>query len=508
LVCDLVGTGRPMTNVSRPRVDMGLSEFESLCLDYAPLRDGGKVTVRLHSTDKKAPKAAVRLQEHRKLLEMPTSAPVATGRTLGIWMTFDAHGIEPGMYRYKLIVSPEKLSALSVPVKVKVWNVALPEERLTEVFPAFRSNAVLTRPRLFEKGQASPERYLKVYEAFVAEVAKVGNRTMGMNLKHPFWRKKIVRVGVKEGTIPVMDFSGLDAYVDAAVRHGADRAFFFGAGGLNKAWLDVGRELAEEERERQVREVWRQCVEYLKGRGIERVVFKVFDENAPEMTPAMERMLKRAKSVGPPVRTEGYLSALTVEFCRDISPYYDNWVHGATVIEMFGKWMREGKFALRPDQWLGFYVGASDPCLKYEYLQGRRLGWFACFVGVRYYHFCALYSDPRDAFKLVYLSPEGVVSTPGWEGLKDGATDWEYYAQLAKAIEEAKGRGGEIAERARKAEAELKRIIGNEGGSLIGREYVARQGYGFTQMKADASDLRRAKRKVLELLVDLKAPAE
>jgi len=131
---------------------------------------------------------------------------------------------------------------------------------------------------------------------------------------------------------------------------------------------------------------------------------------------------------------------------------------------------------------------------------------FAAYTGARYQHFSALYSSPqRDALQLVKLSRDGVVSTPGWEGMKDGATDWEYYAQLSQLIPQAAARGGEAAAAASQAETALKDLVGSGPSALINAERVSKWGYGYTQIDADAVDYRLAKRKVLELLTHLRA---
>ncbi|MCM8818206.1 MAG: hypothetical protein NC915_01825, partial [Candidatus Omnitrophica bacterium] len=175
-------------------------------------------------------------------------------------------------------------------------------------------------------------------------------------------------------------------------------------------------------------------------------------------------------------------------------PYIDIWeFHRVSAMELFLKWNKEGKVELKKEDIYGYYTGAI---ITHPYEIGRLKGWDSWYLSLKFYSDYA-YVRPGSNEYRVFSPGEIPVSSPVWEGIRDGNRDFEYLNLMNELIEKLK--------KIKKYEKELKEIE-NKISYLIGEGgYIkwtpeSRSGFFYHKVESSSVNIRKAKKEVLEII--------
>lgn len=425
---------------------------------------------------------------------------VKTGRTETAWVTFATRGKSavPGAYQGTIRFYDGYIDELirELPVTVIVHDFTMPARWLTEYFPGYSIGYLVDHPSIPQ------DKRLPLWELHCRTLAQHGCRRVGFyaSTKDLEMYKLVVKVvKIEKGYLPALDFSGLDPYMDIARQAGMDGAFIYF--GYHPSWAQAEREMTGQEKKEQDRHIWRQWFAYLRSKGLNDILLKTYDE--PPVGFANSEIfdeLKKIRKLDSDVRLGSFYNRLDLDSFNAIHPYAEMYVVMPHCSDTFFGWIRDGIFVPKPGDIIGYYI-PSRFAHEDSYLAWRLGLWRTQQLNVRFFHQWAYDLTHGDYGHINYNAPDftEIVSTPAWEGTKDGLEDWELCEQLKERIALMRKKG--LSKQADPLQVRLDSLISEKKGkSPIHSNPEFKRGFKYTVLSSDVPSLRRAKKIVLELL--------
>ncbi|MBI4025585.1 MAG: hypothetical protein HY360_11440 [Verrucomicrobia bacterium] len=438
--------------------------MEATCLDVTRLKGSGPVTnfsARLNADGLASFSPRVLFENRWRLEKTLWADDWPEGQTRRVWLKLRTPAkLGPKKTHEDAIgLSADGKPFASIPVRLELFPVALPEKRLTDCLPWYEVDLALNRSGLLGSPEAEQ---LAAWKAYAADLAEGGVRSI--NFGGPYYAQFSQVFGGKGG-VP-LNTEKLDRFVAVGKAVGLDRAFV----------LDANRPL----------------IDYLIKAGFTQVVIPMLDESPlvlPDETVAL--MKKRRQEMPDQVPLHGALSPVSIELINFVQPYIRTWVFGGGLAESVQQWQDEGKIKIPADQDFGFYGGGAY-VYKMPFEEGQRNGWYAGWLPVRHWGmYCYLRDRPaNEPWQAVFPTREGPATTSGWEGFKDGNEIMELLAMLR----EKAGRPGCIAWR-----KQIERIVGGLKVPL-GVDATISDGVSMHTILGDYRQELAAKRLLLEKL--------
>ncbi|MEM5831301.1 MAG: hypothetical protein QXO40_03810 [Candidatus Aenigmatarchaeota archaeon] len=483
-------------NIDKISLDVGIDDKESVEINIFALRDVElKIQIMDFINEKgdviKNKILFVRREEDRKLLPVE-EMKILSGEKKSLFFTFDLKDLPVGKYSGIVKFLDEKEKFL-LPVEINIHNVKIEKEKLSywmhyDVYSIF----------LLNNCAEDKEKILKIWPYYVKDL--VEHKVEVLCFQDYPKMSLIPFVKVKEfinGYLPILDFSESEEFLNIALRGGLKKIV------LRYSWYSKNW-LPKDLNEKKELEKWRECVkflgkqvtEYLKNKGFEVFVYLV-DEPRVDSADALIEKIILAKESCPEVKIAGSISAMTPEFIKKLIPYIDIWeFQRVSAMELFLKWKKEKKIELKKEDIYGYYTGAI---INHSYETGRLKGWDTWYLGLKFYSDYA-YVRPSSNEYRVFSPAEIPISSPVWEGIRDGNRDFEYLNLMNDLIEKLK--------KIKKCEKELKEIEKRISGLMGEKGYIkwvpeSRSGFFYHRAESSSENIRNAKKEILEIIEEI-----
>jgi len=163
------------------------------------------------------------------------------------------------------------------------------------------------------------------------------------------------------------------------------------------------------------------------------------------------------------------------------------------------EWIAEEKINLGENQKFGFYVGGGY-VYKIPYAGALKWGYMGGLLDVDSYSvYCYLRNRPQPRpWGAVFVGEDGPVSSPGWEGTKDGSEIFEYFKMLYHRQVEAVKAGN--TKKAAACRAVLGKIFGEGEEALIREKVYLSEGQKSFTLEASLEKMLMAKELLLKTL--------
>lgn len=472
----------PMRHAESIRVDVGRNERESLGLSVTSFADLGEVRVSI--TDLKGPSKitgeSVRVR-YRQVLPKDPKNPggyelrdvpsVIAGQENPVeaWLTFTVgDDIPAGTYRGKIVVEPARSEAVTLPIVVEVWPASMPKVRSTRMYAWWEMYLIWreTRPR-------SAQEAAEIFRPYARDLAEAGVRTLNFDPRYGTLWKTTNAQGEP-------DYSPMDPIIQVALEHGFDSAWMYLANAPEG------------------------FVEYLRSRGLKTIIDPSWDEAPLEISAERMARINHAVANDPlHLVRHGALSPISVDLLSTLNEYLDVWSFGGFRMAWQVKlWNEQGLIALKDGDSFGFYGGGTYT-YRTDYTSLAANGWGAGILDCSHWSFyCYLRGRPAGMpWRSVFVTREGPISSPGWEGVKDGNDCFEYLKMVHAAIAQRKA-AGDI-EGAQTLEEQLQQIASEREDAIIRIQPFIADGMSYASLEADEDAYRQAKRKLLEIVSSL-----
>ncbi len=554
------GAGEQVTSLA---ADLALAEREDLQLNLLPLAQGGEISVAVTplglagGATGPAPEVEVRVMARAPLIpwdkpgiepaESPfwlmaseTLAPEGSPafeapalRNTVVWLQLRApEDCSPGIWRGEVRISGA--GETIIPLEVTVWPILAPQDRLFQLkYWGGSTPDVRQWDELQREGACSAT-------LSYPDLAQVMVTELGVSLEEALAGSPEI---FARDPFPRLDFSYLDQFVGQQAARGlrvvrlqdvkTGGIVANAATGLSLEWQEAWGEQATDEWRRVWVAYYRELMAYLRSKGFRRVEPIWTDE--PSVESIEQNYLPLAKLYqqagmfpGSNWTTPGFMTAEDVNrFAHGVG----DWSMYSIMMPEFFRYLREGSVKLVEGARIGQTRGGYGWAHRNPADNVRRLCWDAWHNGATY-----IRSGPIWKSWIYYMNyevairDEGVsgerllaystsdpadlsapmLASPDWIAAREGADDLSLMMALQWYVERLREVPDLPAGLLDGIEAEIAAFVGDESPwdlRLEPRHYeVTRLGlaYDYTAtVDATSADMRRAKRRVLELLASL-----
>ena len=414
----------PFMRADELKFAIGTDEFESIGLGILALRDIGKVKINIKS--QAIPVDAIRiksqqgvggigkvLSEEQYALIDKASLTMPACAHKSFWLIFSGYRLRAGSYSFQISVNPTKAPQQKIEGTINV----IPARRLTARSASLRMYHTLHY--IQNKGHAG---------------LMVSHYVRHLMLYFPFkiWRNAIKINVEKTGNLKV-DFAGLDRQLKPLIEAGfktVELMYNF----YNKNWFEPIKSLSKK-KELQKR-FGRKLIQHLFDLGFKDVWYCAMDE--PSVSDATKantiRRLKLIKSLHPHLKLDIAINHYSPKLINVLNRYVDVWIPSLELCNTLLEDIQSGIVKVDSTDEIAFYAQAryfSSPDRM------RMLGWQAAWYGINSYSIFAYNQSSRNHpdWKIFVLDSKGYpVTTPAFEGLRDGFEDYEYWQQLKSEL--------------------------------------------------------------------------
>jgi len=551
----------PGEELSSISLDLARAEREDFQINLLPLRDLGEVSVSVSELDGPAgprPAVEVRVMGRAPLIPWdkpdvqafespfwlmdpkslpPEGSPAFRPRPLSntvVWLEVTApEDCAPGVYRGQVAVT----GAETLPLTITVWPVLMPQDRLFQLkYWGGSTPDVRQWDQLQQQGCCNAS--LSYPDLTRVMVPELGISLAEALKSHPdiFGRDPF----------PALDFSYLDEYMGMQAERGLTVVKFQdvrtgtiianAATGLNLDWGENWRQQVTAEWQRAWVGYYAELMAYLRSKGYRRVEPIWTDEPTLETIeqrylPPAELYLRAGMFPGSHWTTPGFMSPEQVNrFAHAVG----DWSMYSIMMPNFFRFLREGSVKLIDGARVGQTRGGSGYLHRSPADASRRLCWDAWHNGATY-----LRTGPLWKAWLYYLNyekyirDEGIAGerliaystpdpsdlsapmlpSPDWIAAREGADDVNLVMVLQYYLQHLRGTDGVPQALLDELQTELEDFVGPDSPynlHLESRHYEhADMAYDYTvTVDATSADLRRARRRVLEMLAALASYAD
>ncbi len=453
---------------AKSHLHLAVGEVESLQLNLTPVEPFGPLNWALECGDFPAaqvellvqdrppeipwPKAPELVQEapywllppeYVEPMGDPRIAMPEAGRPRILWLRLVTHDVPPGDYTLQLRLAADGMAPMTHPIRVTVYPVHLPSQRLITLAPGGTVYGDVNDPapaRRFVRNLSAHGVNWTIVNALRPHSLSVEGEPL-----NPAWLQAH-REAVVAGT-PRLDFAALDPWFDQAIDHGQTRLRMLSM----VYYLDslTGR-LGYTETERAAARLWlrRAYREYLHEKGFRTMIVSSGDELSPGELREKWLPWAREQAEAGWSCTSAFSWGRTTpgyqELVKEISPYVQLWTLNRQLAPRFQEDRANGLIAIRPNALVGTYGAGEGRGTEHrkQLGRGRFLGWEAwrwkldnCMTNP-YFKGWLYYLDYGDSGETGGIAGERFVSyidyedqrvdladSPFWEGIRDGMED-------------------------------------------------------------------------------------
>lgn len=523
-------------------VDLAVDEYEALQLNLTDLGAGGVLEWKVDLGGLPSEALVVFVQDRPDPIPWPknpalakespfwlmpaealepqgkNAVRIAAGQTRILWLKWNSHNVAPGSYQGSLRFSVDGTDAGAVDLRVTVHPVRVPKRRaitlqpfghvygdVNNVEPALRFKRNL-RDHGFEWSLINTLRP----DTFLVEGEPLTVRWLQTH-----------RDAVLSATPPRIDFSSLDAFVDAALEH--NLTYFRATQNVTESINGLcGKAKLSEEETTAVRQWYlREFARYMADKGIRHLAVSMGDEmHANELRERFLPWSRDLTAAGLGATSSFSTSAVAEkELTEALAPNVKAWTLNRQHLPKFMAWVRDGTIQLPEGTLVGTY-GAGEGRgteIRKNASASRMIGWEAWAQGTDY---CA----PNPYFKswmyytdyslnrgvggerfVAFLEQDNLdaplVNSPFIEGMRESIEE----ANLAWAMKWYLDKLGDRVPAELRTRAE--KLVGSGDGFLLAWKPQPDGEPGFA-IDASREAYLQAKREVLEILGALRPLAE
>ena len=389
-----------------------------------------------------------------------TQVDVPAGEAQPVWLTVRVPDDAPaGEYRGQVDLTWEG-GAATVPVRLTVWDFAVPAERHLLFTNWFSAGALARRYGV----PWYSEEFWTIFERYVINCAEHRQNIL-------WFPPREIGCSVDGEGNWEFDFSVFDRWVETLERHGvADRVEIAALGGHKDGWgstefvlhpFSVRDRATGERAQRPAEEVLPHLLpalqEHLRDRGwLHKTLIHIGDEPAIHNLKSWREKSDYVRSLAPEIARVEAIEA------PDFGDSLEVWV---PKLNHFHNWRASYERARERGAELWFYTCLHpmgrypNRFIDYPLIKTRILHWLNWrfnLTGYLHWGLIAWNEDPWASTErhnlppgdswIVYPGPEGPVDSIRWESLRDGIEDYEYLWVLADEAARVKGELGAAAE--------------------------------------------------------------
>lgn len=303
------GVSAPAPRLRMVETDLGLQETDAVPLELFGLAESSTVKASVRGL----PETAARLQvETDGWLADGAEVTVERGRSRRLWLKLSSGGLAPGEFAGEVELSSGKGPALTVPLKMTVWNSRLPERPLIGT----QWYAFVPTLSSYDLDEAARKRFIAYLDnlqqlrcdnldwAVVAHLTVPHLRVRGSGETLAEWGQAHPEATVEQ--LPALDWSYYDLWFEEPVKRGMTRFVAHVPSGNN--WREAavinavfpGREVEPNSAEGWAVMTWyyRQLREYAAAKGFTSFWAKLDDEIPAEHIPTWLAAAQRYKQAG------------------------------------------------------------------------------------------------------------------------------------------------------------------------------------------------------------------
>lgn len=385
-------------------------------------------------------------------LEGSQKISLKPGEAYRLWLSVDARGIDAGAYEDSLFLAVGE-GWVGVPLRVRVWPVAVPDGRPFEV----RGYATLGD---FTGGYAVADSSLRQLDALLGAYAQMGGSVFDWTA---VWARVLEQVRIDSTgeiltqvagedpgrldleALPGLDFSYFDPWLEVARQHGVDRVETYMEYPASSRWqwacLDpaVGKERVAAgtgAADKVIVWLYSELRRYFESRGFRGFFCKIADEIAPEHVPEYVRTAQLVRQAGwRPFTTVTGMVARTAEQVAAMNPYCDQWQVSLMLKDDFSKLTATNPLArVDPGDEIWFYGGSSQP-FRQTYENAARYPLLAAVEGVNGYGWWAFQWWQASEKVVWYQADSGTVRVgPAFLGRRDGWEDARLFHWVVRQL--------------------------------------------------------------------------
>ena len=425
------GPEAPFPPATPLELTLGNDEYESIELGVLALRDLGAVVVSVSALPA-LPAAAVQLRTCQGVSNpgesgtSPDRYGLVEGHTLempqgahrAFWLTLRSHGIKPARYALTLTMQPANAPARSLPILVDVLNVS----------QAPRSEASLRMYYTLTYISPALKRHFELLSSHYI-------RQLQVHFPFNSWRGAVAVRRDESGELQI-DFRRMDRRLKPALESGLDEIALMGRLDRDN-WFAALSDESEEARTAARTRFGHSLVEHLLELGFTDVWVYALDEpSIPDATkPETIARLRRLEDAHPRLRVHTTINHYAPMLVSKLNSVIDVWTPNSSVCETMLEDIAKGVVTIDAADRIGFYRGGflhSSPDVMRSY------GWRAAFLGVKHYTVYAYNQGygPERPYIIFGKGPNGPVTTPALEGLRDGFEDHAYWRRLLMLLEQ------------------------------------------------------------------------
>lgn len=467
-------------------LDLGRNEYESVAFEIRALNDLEKISL---STD--SPYLNLRLE---KISPIPAAIKVGKpdmkshtlidnktfnlkkGATRSIWLTWNGNGVKPGIHHATVTISPQNAPRYVLKLKIHIYDVEISERNIFD----FQLGGGYIFAFLAKLSGGDMKKTMPYIKDLGSHRCGVANLFCGVEQKGlPFLptaelkdRKtgKTIKLGdIKDDT--VLDLSWYDKWIGALIDNGLLRIH--------------SRQSGTSERTAYQKGAMRELARYLSEKGYpyrDRYV-KFIDEQPPECYPAMAKTGEMYHTLGWRVMHTSFPVDSAVQM-KMLNSSTDIWHGVIPSAEALDARKKEGALDENDEIWTYDGWGA----LWMPYISRRNMAWNCVAHDLDGMHL-HVYHRGKPMENIVEVSPDGPISSPAWEGARDGLEDVQYYRQARNILDNLTRNKVDVPGLAKKRAA---------------LDKVKSTMFPASYLNLRIADLQSARKKCLDLLLELK----
>ncbi|MFA7172037.1 MAG: hypothetical protein WC340_01275 [Kiritimatiellia bacterium] len=300
-----------------------------------------------------------------------------------LWLELSTHGLPPGEYQAGLTLTGTQ-NTLSIPIKVKVYAISMPDTRLSQL--RYWGGSIPNRePFLTEMERQNCQQISLSYP----DTTKIKVAGTGQTLADALKKNPAIFTTTN---FPALDFRGVyDAALMLALSHKLNHIQVYDVR-TGRFVAEAGTQLKlehrkvttwPEEAQGLYSLYYRSLYHYLQERGFEEVDMLWSDEPSleyikKEYTPRAKLHMQGEIGSGSHWTASGFMSP---EQVNSFAPYTTDWSMYTIMLPNFLKFIKDGSVKLHPRATVGLTRGGCGYALRNPCNQSRTLSWEMIYYG-------------------------------------------------------------------------------------------------------------------------------
>ena len=480
-------------------LNLGTGESEAFEIGLTAIKNIGQVTVDVKTNSKLNSKNLKFYQlkkvkdkyEDTKALFPFKKFIVHKGNDIRLWAILNCTGLKPGKYDFKIAIKPESAPSTTIPVSLNIWDVKR----------ANRDNADLTMWHLLSWNLNF------IGRKFAEDMKAHGVGELRIAWHNRFWRDKVKLTLREDGKLKT-NFKGTKKYLRIARNAGMNKiAIMYRL--INSSWFKSLGKISPTKRKKYERIVVRDMVDFLLSMGFERIEYFCMDEPPTTVGKSISQKMLEFKSIHPLLRIATTINHMSNKMLAELAPGIDVWYMSCFTASPVIEMIKQKKIDLGKDDDIRIYYAFARVYSKpYDILRSK--GWYSGWLQLKCYGIYNYLKPSLRPDRIVFRDKhKNILTTPAWEGVRDGFDDFVYlrrlqvlYSKLLNSKHDAKSQA-----KLKQVEKFLKDAFQNkktDKSILIKKTY--RYGYNFYKMEEPGRHrILKIRESLMPLLADLEA---